>query len=1750
MMAQSNVPPCPPPSLSFYDAPLIDDCCLNGYTFGTLSFGGLDLPPGFCGTVENGQWLAYQAPRRLTGMLLGIEVTNCFNPPNFQGVQLQVYEAAFASCDLYSLTPVGNCIETTTSDSTQINMVPGHVYYIFIDGFQGDICEYKLRVLGRIQCPAPQPSLNGPTTVSAGQAATYTITFPPDNCFYEYNNPCGNVRQDTVTCLGICLDNTTSFTYTWTGPPGSSVVMAPDGLSAIITMGSTSGYVRVEINGPCYHKVLELFVNVCDDTYTNESISICEGSCVTPYFDTYCSQGVFTEFELNPDGCYTIHTINIIVLPTPPSPILSGPSHVCDNSPITLQVSNAAPATNYIWNVPSGTSFTGGNSATIVTNNTNPGQYCVMAQNNCGTSQPICKTISNAMPLTNLAAISICQAELPYDFNGTSVTASGSYSATLQSWQGCDSIVQQNITVLPEIPPTYLPEVIFTCSSNGPIDFHGQSISSGGHYEAILQSSQGCDSLVILVVLEYYPLVDVSINSSAGTVLPIGGSTVLEAVVDPNTPFSGVYEWSNGEYGQTITVDQPGTYVLILSNGSCAYYADITITQANAACPNFNLPIAPADSCATAPSFCGAYLAGFCSANDGYTPDLPGNLGSILPCTIENNQWLKFTACDTAAWFELAVNNCQSGLGLQFAVLQTADCQSFTANSSCFNIANGNTDTLFASNLVAGQTYYLMIDGVTADICDWQVISTFGVSEGAVYQAENTPGDVIPVDPTTTESCGGDLVPFTFTPAICDELTLVSGCLAEQQFCTPFLDTCITIVRYDTVWHVTPYGWGATFENNDSIGGVVNIIFPSAPPPSQAGADSLIFTISVEFVAVELDTVLCWNDCISECATILPATQPCEIRPRRHKVCFPDNLSESRIICPGECVFFHGQQYCAPGTYTVTEPGNCGCLNSYTLILDWYWEPFPVIGPPSYVCSPDGSTYTVSFYVEAFGTFVTVSGQPLTGNTFTSGPIPSGQPYNFSVENFGTCLGNVQVVSGTYACQPCIGNTYDLGATALCPSECFELLGNNYCSPGSYNELLLNPATNCLETYIFELTQTTEQQLAVGTVSRFCDATNLYYQVGFSIESGTPPYKVNGNAISGNFYQSGLIPTGQPYAFTVTDAAVCAPQQVDVAGTYTCNCINNPGSTQYATLYACDDNMASVQFNNDAVVGPDDLFVFILHADNGASLGQIIGMNTTGTFGFVPGSMTYGQTYRISPAVGPDLGGTVDMGSACFQFAPGQPVVFYEKPEVEILPHDKLNCLNNPLMLNSLTLLGSGDYSHAWSGPTNFSSTGQNANVTLPGAYTLLVTDNLTGCSSTTATAVEEDYTTPVFTLTQGEINCQQSFATLEAASQMPGLSYTWTFPTNDQMAGATITTNVPGTYTVVATGMNGCTSNGTTLVEDNGTPPSLEVEDATINCAQPTATLSATSNDPTATFTWTQPDGTQVTGPNLSTSLPGVYSVSVLTQSGCTEEGEAIVTQVPDPVLTALLMLVPPTCFGDQDGSIVIMPVNSGPVQPIYSIDGLGQGTSFQGLPAGEYHLHIEEVNGCQGDTLIQLIEPHEMTVDLGADRFTRPGVPVELAMQASPDPTHILWVGPNGENWQDLTSLTVAPMATCTYQVVISDENGCQASDEVTVFVEGNTDAYLPTAFSPNGDGKNDRFTVFAGGNVKQVAHLQIFDRWGEMVFEAHDFAPNDDLHLGWDGRHRGRAMDPAPFIVMAEVEFVDGTKKALTGEVVLVK
>jgi gliding motility-associated-like protein len=122
-------------------------------------------------------------------------------------------------------------------------------------------------------------------------------------------------------------------------------------------------------------------------------------------------------------------------------------------------------------------------------------------------------------------------------------------------------------------------------------------------------------------------------------------------------------------------------------------------------------------------------------------------------------------------------------------------------------------------------------------------------------------------------------------------------------------------------------------------------------------------------------------------------------------------------------------------------------------------------------------------------------------------------------------------------------------------------------------------------------------------------------------------------------------------------------------------------------------------------------------------------------------------------------------------------------------------------------------------------------------------------------------------------------------------------------------------------------------------------------------------------------------------------------------------------------------------------------------------------------------------------------------------------------------------------------------SYAIEITDANGCTASDIVSITIAPEENIYVPTVFSPNGDGINEVLSVFATDDIHNIISFKIYSRWGELVNEQHDLQPND-VNKGWDGRMRGEEMNPGVYVWIMEVEKEDGERKQITGDVTLIK
>jgi gliding motility-associated-like protein len=107
----------------------------------------------------------------------------------------------------------------------------------------------------------------------------------------------------------------------------------------------------------------------------------------------------------------------------------------------------------------------------------------------------------------------------------------------------------------------------------------------------------------------------------------------------------------------------------------------------------------------------------------------------------------------------------------------------------------------------------------------------------------------------------------------------------------------------------------------------------------------------------------------------------------------------------------------------------------------------------------------------------------------------------------------------------------------------------------------------------------------------------------------------------------------------------------------------------------------------------------------------------------------------------------------------------------------------------------------------------------------------------------------------------------------------------------------------------------------------------------------------------------------------------------------------------------------------------------------------------------------------------------------------------------------------------------------------------DQVNVEFESCREVYLPTAFSPNGDGINDRFYPQDGGDVLAINRFAIYNRWGTLVYEVFDLGPNDAAR-GWNGQVDGRGAPPGAYVWTLDANYRDGSRTVDQGTVTLLR
>ncbi len=454
---------------------------------------------------------------------------------------------------------------------------------------------------------------------------------------------------------------------------------------------------------------------------------------------------------------------------------------------------------------------------------------------------------------------------------------------------------------------------------------------------------------------------------------------------------------------------------------------------------------------------------------------------------------------------------------------------------------------------------------------------------------------------------------------------------------------------------------------------------------------------------------------------------------------------------------------------------------------------------------------------------------------------------------------------------------------------------------------------------------------------------------------------------------------------------------------------------------------------------------------------------------------------------------------------------------------------------------GTGPYSIGWSN----GQSGIMANGLSAGTYTLTATD-ANGCTTTSSAQV----TTPaaiLSSITTQDPACFSSangMATLNLSGGVPPYSYLW----QNGQTGASAQQLHAGSYQITATDAHGCFLTSSVTL---GQPTELgsNVQALETNCygtATGQAWVSPIGGTPPYTFAWQNGQTTaQING-----LASGWYGLSITDAHQCPMVAQVWVGQ-PSPLLLDLLGL-PVSCLELSDG--MASAIASGGVEPYLFAWSNGQsGPEIWALPMGNYTVTATDAHGCTAIAEKMVESELPIKVDLGLDLTFFLGDELVLTAQTNLPTSEILnysWSGTGGAlQCADCFQYQFVPLESGCERVLVTRVNGCQASDEVCFKLRPRRHIYVPNVFHPDESGDNDFFTIYSDVSVKQILYLRIYSRWGEQLFQANNIQTNYEPS-GWDGTFRGLPMNPAVFVWVAEVEFIDGEVLLLKGDVTLVR
>lgn len=297
----------------------------------------------------------------------------------------------------------------------------------------------------------------------------------------------------------------------------------------------------------------------------------------------------------------------------------------------------------------------------------------------------------------------------------------------------------------------------------------------------------------------------------------------------------------------------------------------------------------------------------------------------------------------------------------------------------------------------------------------------------------------------------------------------------------------------------------------------------------------------------------------------------------------------------------------------------------------------------------------------------------------------------------------------------------------------------------------------------------------------------------------------------------------------------------------------------------------------------------------------------------------------------------------------------------------------------------------------------------------------------------------------------------------------------------------------------------------------------------------------PPYNFQWS----TGHTGSTLSGVDAGTYSLTITDAAGNTLVSQVVLEGVKKPKVIG--QVTNATCYGANDGILTVTEYDPALLFSFFGSPFSSQ-TVYENISLGNWQLFVLDTFGCIWEEFFAVEQPDPIVLQLPDDVTIELGTSLLISSNASEDGLAYSWVPSEWLNCSDCPAPLAQPEKTTLYTLTVTSPDGCLARESIRITVVFTGGVYVPTAFSPNGDGINDYFYLYGKG-ISAVKLLHIFDRWGEKVFENANF-PANEPGPGWDGAFRGKPLQPGIFTFYAIAAMLDGSERVLQGDLLLMR